>query len=760
MSCTTKFLLFAALTVMVTVASGTRRASAGDVTLTPDFDYSVPSRFTVPEIPDPQPPSPAATRYFAGPVRPASWRVDLDACASEGPILSYRWEVDGALLGTIAVCDGMSFDALGEGTYAVTLTVADAGGGTVSVTRDVRVQDWLIFGLGDSYASGEGVPDEPVTQAQIDAVGTVEVALEVAQAAASARLIEHVLAQDNLDELLPLLITAQTRYSQWQAAVAARNDACDNFPPTLLECAEAQAAATAAAANLTSALLAVGLEELFGAPNVLEAIADLRSSAEQAVSVAQGLLEAAQAAVIAAGVVLDAAIDDLGPRWQSRQCHRSQHSGQVQAARALEDADPHTSVTFVHLACSGALSGTGLLTAYEGQEPDGSAPRQAQLDDAATLSAGREIDAMVVSIGGNDVRFADLIEACMLQEKCFETPAASDPAAAGYILEMCAPLGPLAFLCEQYLAGVEAPVDSAESIFLGGGTDCGGGPDDDPDAIGLDDLPCNYDALDARLEGLTATGDLDGIFEDDGSARFYLTAYPSLTRREAPAAGESSEVCGFDPADALNERARNLPGVSRAEMLWAESFVAAMLTDTMRDSATTHGWRFVEDHVASFDGHGYCADDNWIVRIQESIGVQGRIDPIDSSFTGSVHPNEAGQQEYARVIADALLCDFYPGCDPALGPRESRETEFGAPTSTTTTTMSGGAAVCGDATGDGLISASDALQVLLAAVATGGGCAPCRCDVDMSGGVTASDALAVLLRAVGGANALECVACA
>jgi hypothetical protein len=649
--------------------------------------------------------------------------VDLDACASEGSILSYRWEVDGVLLGTTGVCDGMSFDAPAEGTYAVTLTVADSGGGIASITREIRVQDWLIFGLGDSYGSGEGVPDEPVTQAQIDAVGTAQAALEAAEDAATAALIQHVLAQDNLAELLPLLLTAQTRYNQWQAAV----------------------------------LIAVGLEELFGTTDVLEAIADLRSSAEQAVSVAAGLLTAAQAAVTAAGGVLDAALDDLGPRWQSRQCHRSQHSGQVQAARALEEADPHTSVTFIHLACSGALINSGLLLEHEGQEP-ASPPRRAQIEEAAALSEGREVDAMVVSIGGNDVRFSEVITACVLQTKCFETPPTSDPAAAGYISEMCAPLGPLAFICEQYLADVEAPAESAESLFLGGGTDCGSRPGDDPDAKGLDDLPCSYDALDAKLEERTAASALHGIFEDDGSARFYLTAYPSITRREPPAPGEPTELCGFDPNDPLAGRARNLPGVSQPEMLWAEQFAAAMLSDAMRDSATTHGWRFVDGHVASFDGHGYCADDNWIVRVQQSVEAQARINPVESSFAGAVHPNLAGHEEYGRVIADALLCDFYPDCDPALAPRESREAQIGASTSTTTTTMAGGTEVCGDATGDGVVAASDALQVLLAAVSAGS-CAPCLCDVDMSGGVTASDALAVLVHAVAGGNVLECVPC-
>jgi hypothetical protein len=58
------------------------------------------------------------------------------------------------------------------------------------------------------------------------------------------------------------------------------------------------------------------------------------------------------------------------------------------------------------------------------------------------------------------------------------------------------------------------------------------------------------------------------------------------------------------------------------------------------------------------------------------------------------------------------------------------------------------AAVCGDVTGDGVLTATDALGVLRAAVDLFV-CALEVCDFDGSGTVTASDALAVLRAAVG-----------
>ena len=61
--------------------------------------------------------------------------------------------------------------------------------------------------------------------------------------------------------------------------------------------------------------------------------------------------------------------------WQDHQCDRTAKAGPALAAGQLEDADPHTSVTFVHLACSGAsvlgpdVETGGLLTPYEGIIP-------------------------------------------------------------------------------------------------------------------------------------------------------------------------------------------------------------------------------------------------------------------------------------------------------------------------------------------------------------------------------------------------------
>jgi len=71
-------------------------------------------------------------------------------------------------------------------------------------------------------------------------------------------------------------------------------------------------------------------------------------------------------------------------------------------------------------------------------------------------------------------------------------------------------------------------------------------------------------------------------------------------------------------------------------------------------------------------------------------------------------------------------------------------------------TSSGG--VCGDFTGDGALSASDALGALNTAVGLGT-CLLCVCDVDRSGSVLATDALLILNAGVGLPVPIDCSPC-
>src|SRR4051794_35711478 len=68
--------------------------------------------------------------------------------------------------------------------------------------------------------------------------------------------------------------------------------------------------------------------------------------------------------------------------------HRSSLAGPPQAALQLERRDPHSSVPFVHLACSGAKIVKGIFKPYDAAEDDEHRP-PAQIDSLRKLSQMR-----------------------------------------------------------------------------------------------------------------------------------------------------------------------------------------------------------------------------------------------------------------------------------------------------------------------------------------------------------------------------------
>lgn len=137
-------------------------------------------------------------------------------------------------------------------------------------------------------------------------------------------------------------------------------------------------------------------------------------------------------------------------RWTSPDCHRSQYSYQFRVALQLAIEDPHKAVTFVHLACSGARSLAGLFDTQDARDlsKDQDEKVRAQFDSALELLCAeredaskpehrywiayptppnkyagqglvksfrgcaklkRDIDLVMLSLGGNDVGFAPIV---------------------------------------------------------------------------------------------------------------------------------------------------------------------------------------------------------------------------------------------------------------------------------------------------------------------------------------------------------------
>jgi PKD repeat protein len=631
------FLLIALSAVIVPLMATARRGRATTAAVSASFDWSVPSRL----VND----SDGSIREFTTPeeINPSSWPVNFDACDSTGAIVSYRWSIDGVPAGEMSDCNGFSHAFPAEGTYRVSLTVGDSQGHTDTVDREVVVQDWLIVAVGDSYGSGEGNPDTPIppdafttfNQAEADLEDAAK-QLQTAQADLTAALQQVADVQTDFTATMMQAEVVSNQLAILNQRVEERNAACSTFPFT--GCAAATVRVNEARAALLSALTTLGLQSLIDSTSTIQGELQKLVSAKQAAlnaavaarDVAQQAVDTATAARDAAQAGADIALGKLTPRWRDTRCHRSANSGQLRAALELEKADPHTSVTLVHLSCSGATINNGLLGPYAGVENPTPQDIPPQIDQAAALTAGREIDALVISIGGNDVKFSSIIKSCIKEEPCYEPPFAPDPASQQIVDAICSPLagGPFAIApqlqhpfnrCADFFSGL--PAGDASQFFQGG----------------ITELPSFYGKLQTAIQD-----ELSNL----PAGRVYLTEYPDATHDDA------GHLCGYDPRSPLAEQLANLPGVTLPEIQWSNTVVESGLRDAMRTAATVNGWNVVDGIFDAFATHGYCANDHWLVRLTETFGIQGNVD-------GAVHPNFEGHTVYRDRIASFLRRDFY-----------------------------------------------------------------------------------------------------
>jgi lysophospholipase L1-like esterase len=104
-------------------------------------------------------------------------------------------------------------------------------------------------------------------------------------------------------------------------------------------------------------------------------------------------------------------------QWKDAGCHRSAFGGHVRAAQRLA-TDPHNGIVFLSLACTGAKAENLATSANRGRPP-----QLRQL--AAALCAygcARPIDLLIMTIGVNDVDFAQLTRSCVItHEGCDAT---------------------------------------------------------------------------------------------------------------------------------------------------------------------------------------------------------------------------------------------------------------------------------------------------------------------------------------------------
>ncbi|MDO8616611.1 MAG: PKD domain-containing protein [Dehalococcoidia bacterium] len=598
---------------------------------TASFDWSMADRFGLDENGD------GMVDYFpqtsdrpglTGEIDPGEFEVTLDACDTTGdaPIESYGWTIDGVALATLPAC---AINAtLAEGSYEVEVIATDDEGDEGTLTKTVIVQDWLIVALGDSYGSGEGNPDKPIPGFRFDDLEQAQLDLAADQAAYDAAYAAWATLDSDYDDTVAAVAAVAVPCGWRDTNGNGLYDSWSLLDVNAFACADALITATLEAFDDSLDLLG-------------EVLNDLITTAQAALDVALGALDVAFATLQDAVDNVAEAAENFKATWQDRRCHRSALAGSALAALELEDMDPRSSVTFVHLACSGAEANAGLVNPYQGvdievedqpldceNEPEICLPPQ--IERAAELVGDREIDILQVSIGGNDANFGPIVIACITLEPCNVPPPTLDPVIVGGV----------AVTCVALVGIVLAPfcVDYLDDIVAGAIAD---GTADELFADGSAELQRN-EAETGLYQQMAVQ--FDDMLPDLPDARVFLSQYPNALHND------DGSFC--PDANPLN----NPPGMSLAESVFADLTVTVGLNDLVEDNAGEEDWVFVDEVYDAFATHGYCADDHFMVRLTETFPSQG-------NHTGMMHPNIHGQRVYRDKMLDKWLPDLYAGGD-------------------------------------------------------------------------------------------------
>ena len=310
--------------------------------------------------------------------------------------------------------------------------------------------------------------------------------------------------------------------------------------------------------------------------------------------------------------------------WLDHDCYRSGQSGHAMVAQEIEDRDPGTQVRLINLACSGATM-----------------PRIIdQLDEAERLTAGKEIDILLVSAGGNDIGFGQIVTACAALERCFvrDTSNAYPPELNDVI---------------RFVKNVQQRIDALPPLFVNLANKIN---QLTPKAVYITEY---FDPTHALPQEAMASRHMSPFEEESAIADAYchqLRQARSLAQTAVDQAMDSmiwsimaQETIGLvDFLNWVGIGPVDFDGITPEESKWAFEKVVLPLNRAVARAASEHGWNYVGGIMSSFYYHGSCASDHWIVRGNESLRIQGDLQ-------GTMHPNNKGHDQYKKRILTFIL---------------------------------------------------------------------------------------------------------
>lgn len=333
--------------------------------------------------------------------------------------------------------------------------------------------------------------------------------------------------------------------------------------------------------------------------------------------------------------------------------HRSTLSAPAQMALAIENADSHTSVTFVSVAATGATINLGLVGQQEGF-------MLSQLEQVRRLVGNRQIDALLISVGGNDIGFANVIATLIVREPDDVNVSFDEINRA------------------LYTGNWESVQQTIEPLALRGNLPV------IAQLIGLAPTPWS-----GYLPGLSRLGAAykklnDTILDPASGPRNILQVYITQYPNPLTTVNEEGE---FVYCSKVLDQVAPISGfeVGPEEIIWADEHVIKPLNNQLIQSANEHKWIAVLGIEDDSLGHGLCNPSpygqdtgyypgnpfpapvgqtsdmaRWFRRGKESAWIQGPAEP--GKTRGIAHPNEFEHQAVKnRILENLVLPVEIPG---------------------------------------------------------------------------------------------------
>jgi hypothetical protein len=290
-------------------------------------------------------------------------------------------------------------------------------------------------------------------------------------------------------------------------------------------------------------------------------------------------------------------------------CNRAVASYQYLTAQTIEAADPRSSVTFVHAACSGASVQHLVDHGYQGIRPSlpQMAPQIAQVNHLLRARRFEDVptrtpDAVLVSIGVNNLEFGAVMQFCaavgIAQHAAAVAGRFTDDTPCE--LRRVRGLAPVQdFRVDAYRAAPQGKLVLQRV------------------ADGLATLPSLYARLDRALSASVAQGGL-GV----GGRDVFLASYPDFSRDETGA------TCNTDP----EIYSFGLPKFPASTWSWLGT-ASDRLNEQVRRGAAAQGWTVVP-MSPEFRQHGYCAADPYFQGVLESVVADDAAGPFHPDLRG------------------------------------------------------------------------------------------------------------------------------